>query len=370
MPRYGKVALIMLIVGLLSTGCAPPTPPPPPNPNPTPTPTPTPTTTEVEIEHSPVIAKSAESVTFTATVTDCALQPCEVQILVNTVPVTTCSNLSAGDTCAYTGGPYTAYEGTTVSYLAAVRDSAGGTKTRGYYYFAITADDYSWSFDFMPARRAGSDDQKEDLVFHRASDYASFGDFVDDVEDKMYDVLGEQDVIERPDNYDTFNFWVYTHVAAGTDYCGTLHADADTDMPWRDIDAILHTTSFGDCCHLALRRFTAEGHNTKAFLHECGHGCFRLADEYDAYSLCRTYYFESACEPNIWDTEEECRAEQTAKSRDADECWEFTACQGGWWGIHSLTDDTVMQVGLVGDPWGIEATEHVVCFFDAQCCQP
>lgn len=315
---------------------------------------------EVKITHSPVIAKSSEQVTFTATLLKDGDGPCTVEILVNATSVQTCPNLSTGDTCTYTGGPYAAYEGTTVSYLARATDSEGHIDIKGYYYFGITDANYSWGLDYIPARRAGLSADKEDLFFHQASDYSSFDDFVDDVEDKMYDIYGEQDLIKDPDNYDTFNFFVYTKVA-GTNNCGTVHADADTDIPWRDDDAVLHTTNFGDCT--IGSHFTAEGHNTKAFLHESGHGVFGLADEYDDGD-CSTGYFQPANEPNIWSTEAACRAEQTAKDRDPDECWQFTACSGDWWGIHSLAVLTVMQWGMVNEPWGIEAEEHVGWYFN------
>ncbi len=332
-----KKTFHLLFITLLFAGCGP----------------------QVEIIHSPVIAKSSEQVTFTAKVLRDGDGVCTVQILVNAAVVKTCPGLSTGDTCVYTGGPYAAYEGTTVSYRANATDSDGDTDSRGYYYFAITDSSYNWAFDWIPARTAGPTADKEDIVFHRASDYSSFDDFIDDVEDKMYDVLKDQSIIEDPDNFDTFNFYVYTNVA-GTGSCGTVHSDADTDMPWRDDDAILHVANFGDCTNLGLTHFTAEGSNTKAFLHESGHAVFGLGDEYDG----PTSYFEPANEPNTWDIQADCRAEQTAKGRDPDDCWQFTSRQGGWWGIHRLTDGTVMIVGNVGDPWGTEAEEHVRWYFN------
>lgn len=69
--------------------------------------------------------------TFTAYVLDDGEGPVEVEILVNASPVKTCPNLSSGDTCVYTGGPYTAYEGTTVSYLANATDSGDLWEIRG-----------------------------------------------------------------------------------------------------------------------------------------------------------------------------------------------------------------------------------------------
>ena len=157
---------------------------------------------------------------------------------------------------------------------------------------------------------------------------------------------------------DIFNFYIYSKEAQAAN-CGTPDSDIDADMPWRDADAVLHVGNLSDCTNLSLSRFSAEGGNTKAFLHESGHGVFDLADEYDG----TTYYFQPFNEPNIWDLEADCRLEQTNKNRDPDDCWRFTSRQDGWWGIQSLSDGTVMQIGNVGDPWGIEAEEHVRWFF-------
>jgi hypothetical protein len=315
---------------------------------------------ETMVTHSPVIAKSSEQVTFSAEVKADGEGPCTVEIYVNSALVQTCPGFFTGDTCTYTGGPYNAYEGSTVSYRAVATDSEGNTDTKGDYSFAITDSNYEWSRNFIPARVAGSHCAKEDLVFHQASDYSSFDDFIDDAQDKMYDIYAGQEIIEDPDNFDAFNFYVYNKTA-GTGGCGTVHSDAATDMPWRDADAILHTADFGDCT--IGSHFTAEGQNTKAFLHESGHGVYGLADEYDDWD-CSTYYFQPANEPNIWSTEAECRAEQTDKGRDPDECYQFTSCDGGWWGIHDMSANTVMQRGMVNDPWGTEAEEHLSWFYD------
>jgi len=312
----------------------------------------------VEIHHSPVIARSNEQVTFTATLKDDGKGPTDVQILVNAALAATCNNLSSGDTCTHNAGPFSAYEGTTVSYLAKATDNKGQTDTRGYYYFAVTDSNFNWALNYLPARRTGPVADKIDLVFHRDSDYPSFTGFLDDVEDKIYDVYAEQAIIEKTSNFDKFNFYVYPEIASSNN-CGIVDSDANTDIPWRDADAILHTANLGDCT--VGSHFTAEGHNTKAFLHESGHGVFGLADEYDG---CGTFYFQPATEPNIFDTESGCQSEQTAKGRSTSACWKFTACQGGWWGIHQLTDGTVMIRGLVDDPWGTEAVERVRWVFN------
>ena len=85
----------------------------------------------------------------------------------------TCTGLSSGDTCTYTGGPYTAYQGTTVSYLANITDTDGKKSTKGYYYFGVTDGSYNWSSHAIPARHVGSSSQKIDFFFHRANDYGA-----------------------------------------------------------------------------------------------------------------------------------------------------------------------------------------------------
>jgi hypothetical protein len=313
---------------------------------------------DVEIQHSPVIAKKTEAVTYTATVKEDGDGPCDVDIYVNGALVKTCNGLVSGDTCTFTGGPYAS--SWLANYRVVATDSDGDSVDNGTYYFGITDAGYNWLLDWIPARWMGDTLGHEDLVFHKATDYASFDSFVDDVEDKIYDVYNKQDIISRTENLDKFNFYVYSKNASSSG-CGTVHTDADMDMPWRDDDAVLHTSTLGDCTNSGLTHFSAEGHNTKAFLHESGHAVFGLADEYD---WCYTWYFAGAVEPNIFPTEAACRAEQIAKGRDPDACYQFTTCQGGWWGIHDMTIPTVMQRGMVGDPWGIEAAERVEWVFD------
>ena len=312
----------------------------------------------IKVKHEPVIARSNEQVTFTVTVLRTGDTPCNIDILVNAALVHTITNAQSGQTYTYTGGPFTSYEGTTVSYLAKATDNDYDTDTRGYYYFAITDANFDWALPYMPARYTGPHSQKEDLIFHRANDYTSFKSFVDDAGSKIWNVYDEQAIIEEPNNLDNFNFYIYSKIAS-VNSCGTIHSDADTEMPWRNTDAILHVANFGDCTNLGLSHFTAEGGMTKAFLHESGHAVFGLADEYDG----PTYYFQPANEPNIWSAENGCRSEQTTKGRDPDVTWEFTSRQGGWWGIQHSIDNTVMQRGNVGDTWGIEAAEHVRWWF-------
>ena len=88
---------------------------------------------DIKIMHSPVVATNSERVTFTA-VSDTASTDFQIQILVNAALVKTCTS----SPCVYTGGPYPAYEGTTVSFLANITDndcSSNCTNTDGYNYF-------------------------------------------------------------------------------------------------------------------------------------------------------------------------------------------------------------------------------------------
>jgi len=317
---------------------------------------------EVRITHDPVVATSTETVTFTAEVLDGG--PCKVEILVNATLVQTCNNVATGGTCTYTGGPYPAYEGTTVSFLATATDSDGDSDTRGYYYFGITDASYNWgTLPYAPARVKSFSSSYDHVFFHMASDYASRGAFVDDVEDKINDVLAEQAIVGTPYNMDKLNFWIYRKTAASASGCGQPNTDASTDIPWGNVHAVLHVANFGDCCNLSGRRYSAEGGNTKAFLHESGHGVFGLADEYCG----NTSYFQPANEPNIFDTQAACQSEQTAKGRDPADCYRFCANQGGWWGIHDSDGSAphnVMVRGMVNDLWGTESEERVRWYFD------
>lgn len=314
---------------------------------------------DISVSHTPVIATKDDQVKFTIEVLNEGDEPCTVQLLVNSVVVETFTGLRTGDIRTYTGGPYPAYENSTVSYSASIKDKDGDTRVRGYYYFGITGNSYNWNTTCIPARLSGSSADKEDIVFHAAADYSSLSDLIDDVADKIYDVYFKQDIIRYQNNLDNFNFWVYTR-SASVSGCGTVDANASTEIPWRDVDAILHVGNLQDCTNLGLRHFTAEGGPTKAFLHESGHAVFGLADEYNG----PTHYFEPSDEPNIFDEESGCRTEQTGKGREPDSCKQFTSRQGGWWGIHHLTDGTVMMIGNVGNPWGVEAKERVIWYFD------
>jgi len=312
----------------------------------------------IKVKHSPIIATSSEQVTYTVTVLSTGDSPASVELFIGTALVQTFNNVTKGQTYSFTGGPYPNHEKGTIAYRATITSDDNDSETRGYYYFAITDNNYDWINPNIPARYTGSHNIKEDIVFHHASDYSSFSNFVDDVGDKVWDVYGEQEYIEAPDFFDNFNFYIYRNQAQAIG-CGQVHGNCNTDMPWRDVDAILHVAEFGDCARIADRTFTAEGPSTQSFLHESGHAVFGLSDEYDG----NTAYFMPAVEPNIWPHETIGLAEQITKGRDPKKVWRFTTNQGGWWGIHDKDVKTVMMQGWVGEPWGKEASERVIWYF-------
>jgi hypothetical protein len=348
--RHIGSVVFVLMLGILILGCWPTTSIP-----------------CVEVRHSPVIARSNDNVAFTASVCSQggASFPAKVDIYVNDISVHTCTNLSAGASCTYTGGPYTSYISTTVSYKAVVINADGKSDARGEYYFGITDGNYGWSRAYVPARIAGSDTEKIDFIFHRAPDYTSVDQFVTHVGQKINDIYRGQSVIRERNNIDRFNFYIYSNAAQSAGSCGgDIHRDASVDMPWKNVDAVLHAQDLQDCSSVDLHHFSAEGTNTKAFLHESGHAVFGLADEYDAGSTCYTYYFEPNQEPNIFSTEQRCKDEQLSKGRNNTRtCREFTQCQNGdgdgWWQTNAVNDNTVMQRGMVNDPWGSDGIDRV-----------
>ena len=311
----------------------------------------------VSVDHTPIIARSTESVTFSARAYGRA--PLEAQILVNGIAVHSCGQLATGMSCNYTGGPFPGHEGETVSYAATVTDGEGQTVTSETYRFAVTDASYRWSNPAIPARLSSASGGKVDLVFHRADDYDSVDTFVGHAEAKIEDLLTDH-VVGVTERADRISFYVYAREAKAAG-CGTVHADAASDMPWRDVDAILHANALQDCANEG--HFSAEGAKSKAFLHEIGHAAFGLSDEYDASPDCHTFYFQAGVEPNIFGSKAACRAEQRAKRRDRDDCRRFTTCQGDWWGIHYATGGTMMQGGLTYHRWGKEGEERIKWVF-------
>lgn len=320
-------------------------------------------TVEISGSHSPIIATDAESVTITAEANTDA-ERYAIYIIVDGAHEKTCNNTP---TCSVTVGPLSSTPpgggtGNPHSYTVMLDPDephclVDPCRDMHEVTFGVTGSNYEYdgTAAFIPAMSQGGRDQV-DVVFHMAGDYNTTTlspSFIDDVEDKIYDTYGAQHFIE--DRMKDFNFWVYTNQAQ-TSGCGTLHSDASNHLPFADAHAVLHVNTFGDCSN--GNTFTAEGHDTKAFLHESGHGVFGMADEYDG----NTSYFQSANEPNIWSSDSNCENEQNNKGRDPSDCSQFTSRQNGWYKTH--TQQTVMEWGDTGEPWGTEGVERLEWFFN------
>ncbi len=332
----------------------------------------------VVARHSPIVATDADEITVTAEV-DTNAGDYYVFLIVDGSLEEACDSTP---TCSATVGPLSASEsggsgdpviGRPIEYEAIVlpynydRCDLSPCHASDVNIMAITGPDYLYgttasfpqlSRPVIPALLQAQTFDAIDVVFHQASDYdpdEMIAAFLGDVEDKIYDIYLEKELIAE--NFELMNFYVYTKVAEAGG-CGTLDADIATDATYRDVDAVLHVADLRDCA--VGSRFSAEGGPTKAFLHESGHAVFGMADEYDG----DTSYWEPAVEPNIWAEESDCRAEQSAQGRAPSDCSEFTTRQGGWWKSHSAR--TVMRWGALSDPWGAEGGERVEWVFSQQ----
>ena len=320
--------------------------------------------TGVQVTHSPLVATNKEKITFTARSFE-TTPPADsqrIQILVNAAVVKECDY----SPCTYTGGPYQDgylhYAANVETHGEFLSFPVNVTQVDGYYHTEITGTDYASSNQHIRGRvrsTSTSTADNADMVFHMSNDYADDGqdmaDFIDDATFKVQDILGSKEILEEELNH--LNFWVYKREASSVEGdCGVVHPLAFIELLFGDIDAVLHTANFGDCT--SGKHFSAEGHNTKAFLHETAHALIDLGDEYDGDTC---YSCVGSPEQNIFETETDCQNEQTLKGRDPAACYQFTARDGGWWSIHTGT--TVMSWGSMSNPWGTEATERVEWFF-------
>lgn len=226
----------------------------------------------------------------------------------------------------------------------------------------------------VPGRDIGNHNDRFDLIFVPDNDYGSpadidtwLPDFIQDIQDQIDQRLDAADPVTG--NLDRFNFY-YTKMqgdAAANPH--VLPAGLTRVVPFADAYAILHTTTFGDWTQWGPPvTFGAEGAVGRSFIHEAGHGIFRLADEYDDAPGCRTARFEPNPMPNVWDTEAECRVDVTTEDwGNPDDCWQFTTCTSGWWKFG--TTRFIMEDGnhfLNG--WGQPAARRIECFLDQYPC--
>jgi len=100
------------------------------------------------------------------------------------------------------------------------------------------------------------------------------------------------------------------------------------------------------------------GNLLQVFLHEAGHGIFRLAGEYCTGAATGLCVIDNGKpdEANIWASEAACRQKAQASGWNADDCKPICPedlCPATWWRI----DDDVM--GNVGTEYGPACTAHI-----------
>jgi len=314
---------------------------------------------DVRARHTPLNPTAGQTVTFDVTAYD-PQGVAEIKIWVNGAAVKTCTSTT---TCSFTGGPYPGNDQGYVTYSARAKDTQGNQRTIGSYHFAIGRpwNDQAW----IPVRltdRAPSD--AIDVCFAGDFDYdAEVEDLQTDINTKIFDRYFQNNPIQG--HRDKYNFY-YTTLPVDAANCGQgvtmLNALAGT---FCDAFAVLHVANFRDCT-VGLR-FSAEGGETKAFIHESGHALYGLADEYEG----DTSYSYSGPFHNIWPDvtasapgEQWCQADVSSYGGDASKCQEFcdnsNLCGFGWWRYGTAT--TVMTNGIFTDPWGLPALkrlEHV-----------
>ena len=160
----------------------------------------------------------------------------------------------------------------------------------------------------VPGRSIGDHSDKFDIVFVPDTDYGSPQDidtwlptFIDHINHQIDDRLGA--VAPVSGHLDEFNFY-YTRMQ-GIASSLTLPEDLTKISTFADVYVMFHTTPFGD--QTVGKVYSAEGSLTdseqgRSFIHESGHGIFRVADEYDDTTPPYTNYFQANPYPNIWET--------------------------------------------------------------------
>jgi hypothetical protein len=316
---------------------------------------------KVKVRHSPLNPGPGDTVTFTATASD-SDGINFIEIMVNGSVIRRCPSAT---TCTTTAGPFPSADQSHVSYTARAVDNDGEDGRDGSYSFAVG---FPWNgLPLVPARvvNGRTTSQTMDLCFAMDPDYG--GDvarYLDDVEDKIFDrfIANEKLGAHRKD----VNFYFTTTQVDASNSCAAIPWSLRITGAFCDAWAVLHTTNFGDCT--IGNHFSAEGHNTKAFVHETGHGLYGLADEYEG----DTSYFMPSPNPNIWQHppmpfvgypggEGMCRLQVNSWGGDPDLCDQFCTnpgfCGSGWW--RHTTDSTVMVRGMWDQDWGIPAERRI-----------
>ena len=222
----------------------------------------------------------------------------------------------------------------------------------------------------VPGRDIGSHSDKFDIVFVPDNDYGTAADidtwlptFLDHIDDQLDQRLDGAAPVTG--NLCNFNFY-YTKMQ-GVASSKTLPTDLTRVAPFADSFVIFHTAVFGDSTNMSTPSvYGAEGEisaatqNGRSFIHESGHGIFGLADEYDG---CGTFYFQPDPMPNIWATEDLCRADATSEGWDPDDCGKFTDCQGDWWKL-GTTEYIMFDGTYFANGWGVPGERRIQWFLD------
>jgi hypothetical protein len=255
----------------------------------------------VALKHTPIHPNEFDKVTLYAEAEDeCGVEKIELywyDLLKETCHGSTCSKeLPTGDAGIY-------------NYKAKVYDTSGNVSEAKIW---LTV---GWPTNKLciPVYKTGDADDKIDLTFIKDVDYgnsnAAWSEFISDVEDKAYNRLFEVEPIDK--EFLKFNIYILK-VEGSHDGCGSPPDEYYEECSFSNASAVLHKTNITDCASIGNHHCSAEGHNTKAFLHETGHAIWGLADEYKDNRYSCTSYFEPDPHGNIWDSLADAQAEAAA----------------------------------------------------------
>lgn len=256
-------------------------------------------------------------------------------------------------------------------------DRGTGTMTRltveatGIAYVEIHDTGNFWIMDeicsdapspckLLSGRSSGPPNERLDVVFMRNSDYTGS---MDDFETVVNDAIDTRVLAKAPisGRDDEFNFYITDALGSAVDRstgtgsgCGRaiLPADFLAQCPMADSVGVLHAATWGDCSSSGI--FAAETDLVRSFIHEGGHGMFRVFDEYDdSGNGCATSYGSS--DANIFLSQAACQSVATANGANPNDCWQFTTCASGRW--RPDTGNWIMNDGsFFNNGWGNGST--------------
>ncbi len=221
----------------------------------------------------------------------------------------------------------------------------------------------------VPVYLTGSSEDHIDVIFLADESYGpdleeniahgdgSISSFTDDAWSKANSF---SDIV-KDDQRGSLNFYYYSENENVHSKSFQFPQSVYSDCPQSDVIVLLHPDDYTDSTWRNI--MTAEGHYSKAFLHEFGHAAFGLADQYDDKE-CRTDYFLPDPYPNIWKTGAICENDAVSTGLWAQsDCHQFTSCQEGWFKSSSFTDN-IMMSGLKTDRFDEASKLRVNWVFD------